>query len=278
MGWLRSARGVDVGRRRRGAAVAARGRSRAGRAGARAGAARQRGALRRPRAARRSRRPLPARLRPRRGERRGADRALPRRQRGARRLEIARHDYAIERIDGLPPRQVAPSAEDLVRIEADARLIDAARQRDSAEPGVARDVRLAGGRARSAASTAASGSSTASRAGPHRGVDIAAPEGTPVGAMADGVVSLAAPAMYFTGGTVMIDHGYGLHSIYAHLSEVAVAVGQAVRPRRADRPGRRHRPRHRARICTGACSGSSARSTRRCWSARCRSPERRAVG
>jgi len=34
--------------------------------------------------------------------------------------------------------------------------------------------------------------------------------------------------MYFTGGTVMIDHGYGLHSIYAHLSEVAVAVGQRV--------------------------------------------------
>ena len=76
--------------------------------------------------------------------------------------------------------------------------------------------------------------------------------------MADGVVSLAAPAMYFTGGTVMIDHGYGLHSIYAHLSEVAVAVGQEVRPRRADRPGRRHRPRHRARICTGASTGSSS--------------------
>ena len=36
--------------------------------------------------------------------------------------------------------------------------------------------------------------------------------------------------MYFTGGTVMIDHGHGLHSIYAHLSEVKVAVGQTVRP------------------------------------------------
>ena len=64
---------------------------------------------------------------------------------------------------------------------------------------------------------------------PHRGVDIAAPAGTPVGAMADGVVALAATGLYFTGGTVMIDHGHGLHSLYAHLSEVAVALGQAVR-------------------------------------------------
>ena len=64
---------------------------------------------------------------------------------------------------------------------------------------------------------------------PHRGVDIAAPAGTPVGAMADGVVSLAAPDMYFTGNTVMIDHGYGLHSVYAHLSRLLVKVGQTVR-------------------------------------------------
>jgi murein DD-endopeptidase MepM/ murein hydrolase activator NlpD len=47
--------------------------------------------------------------------------------------------------------------------------------------------------------------------------------------MADGVVSVAAGDMYFTGKTVMIDHGYGLHSVYAHLSELGVKVGQAVR-------------------------------------------------
>jgi len=64
---------------------------------------------------------------------------------------------------------------------------------------------------------------------PHRGVDVAAPAGRPVAAMADGVVSLAVPAMYFTGDTVMIDHGHGLHSIYAHLSAIEVAVGQSVR-------------------------------------------------
>ena len=60
-------------------------------------------------------------------------------------------------------------------------------------------------------------------------VDIAAAAGTPVGAMADGLISVAAPDMYFTGITVMIDHGYGLHSVYAHLSALLVKVGQPVR-------------------------------------------------
>jgi murein DD-endopeptidase MepM/ murein hydrolase activator NlpD len=143
-------------------------------------------------------------------------------------LEIARHDYRIERVDGLPPREVSPSAEDLVRIRADARLIKAARERDSAEPaiapafvwpvagrisGVYGSQRILNGEPRA----------------PHRGVDIAAPAGTTVGAMAAGVVSVAAPDMYFTGNTVMIDHGYGLHSVYAHLSALLVRVGQAVR-------------------------------------------------
>ncbi len=145
-----------------------------------------------------------------------------------RRLEIKRRDYQIQRINGLPSREVSPSAKDLVRIRADARLIEAARERDSAEPriapafvwpvigpisGVYGSQRILNGEPRS----------------PHRGVDIAAPAGTPVDAMADGVVSVAAADMYFTGNTVMIDHGYGLHSVYAHLSELGVEDGQAVR-------------------------------------------------
>ena len=146
-----------------------------------------------------------------------------------RRLEIVPRAYEIERIDGLPPRQVTPSAEDLVRIEADARLIGTAKARDSAAPGVAQNfVWPVTGRISGIYGSQRILNGEPRR--PHRGVDVAAPAGTPVGAMADGVVSLAAPDMYFTGGTVMIDHGYGLHSIYAHLSEVAVAVGQTVRP------------------------------------------------
>ena len=49
---------------------------------------------------------------------------------------------------------------------------------------------------------------------------------TPVGAMMDGVVTVAAKDMYYTGGTVMVDHGHGIQSLYAHLSAVDVEVGQ----------------------------------------------------
>jgi murein DD-endopeptidase MepM/ murein hydrolase activator NlpD len=142
-------------------------------------------------------------------------------------LEIAECSYRIQRIDGLPPRQVTPSEQDLARIRADATLLEAAKQRDTSgrgfiEPaiwpalgrisGIYGSQRILNGEPRS----------------PHRGVDVAAPAGTPVGAMASGVVSLAEAAMYYTGKTVMIDHGHGLHSVYAHLREVLVEVGQQV--------------------------------------------------
>jgi murein DD-endopeptidase MepM/ murein hydrolase activator NlpD len=48
-------------------------------------------------------------------------------------------------------------------------------------------------------------------------------------APADGVVTLAQPDMYFTGNTVLIDHGYGISSILIHMSELAVKVGQRVK-------------------------------------------------
>jgi murein DD-endopeptidase MepM/ murein hydrolase activator NlpD len=142
-----------------------------------------------------------------------------------RHLEIAGRSYQIQRINGLAPGQVTPSERDLARIEADAQLIEAAKRRDSdglgfTEPviwpalgpvsGVYGSQRILNGEPR----------------GPHRGVDVAAPAGTPVGAMASGVVSLAETDMYYTGGTVMIDHGHGLHSIYVHLQDVLVEVGQ----------------------------------------------------
>jgi murein DD-endopeptidase MepM/ murein hydrolase activator NlpD len=167
----------------------------------------------------------------------GFDRDEPRHQeltvrfpdgsRAVRRLEIAPRAYPIERIDGLPPRQVTPRAEDLERISADAALIEAAKARASAAGAVADGfVWPATGRISGIFGSQRILNGEARQ--PHRGVDLAAPPGTPVGAMADGVVSLAAPDLYFTGGTVMIDHGYGLHSIYAHLSEVAVSLGQRI--------------------------------------------------
>ena len=65
---------------------------------------------------------------------------------------------------------------------------------------------------------------------PHGGADFASPSGTPVRAPGGGTVVLAEP-LYFTGNTVVIDHGVGLVSLFAHLSRIDVAVGDAVKKR-----------------------------------------------
>jgi len=62
----------------------------------------------------------------------------------------------------------------------------------------------------------------------HRGIDIAAPAGTPVRAAADGVVSLADDSFLLHGKTIVIDHGHGISTLYLHLSELAVAAGERV--------------------------------------------------
>lgn len=136
-------------------------------------------------------------------------------------------EYDIERIDGLPPRKVSPNATDMDRIRREGRLISAARARDSELPhalagfrwpmtgrisGRYGNQRILNGKPRRA----------------HLGIDIAAPAGTPVGTSAAGVVSLAERDMFFTGGTVAIDHGHGVTSIYSHLESVGVTVGKPV--------------------------------------------------
>lgn len=63
--------------------------------------------------------------------------------------------------------------------------------------------------------------------GYHGGIDLAAPEGTPIYAAADGVVVMAEP-LFVRGNVVMIDHGVGVHTLYFHLSQLNVSVGQTV--------------------------------------------------
>ncbi|MBF0425548.1 MAG: peptidoglycan DD-metalloendopeptidase family protein [Magnetococcales bacterium] len=61
---------------------------------------------------------------------------------------------------------------------------------------------------------------------PHNGVDIAAPEGTPVVVTAPGSVALVGENFFFTGNTLVVDHGHGVISLYAHLHDIRVAPGQ----------------------------------------------------
>ena len=63
----------------------------------------------------------------------------------------------------------------------------------------------------------------------HKGLDIAAPEGTKIVAPSSGKVKLVQKDMFFTGNTIIIDHGLGLISIFAHLKEIDVILNQMVK-------------------------------------------------
>lgn len=144
-----------------------------------------------------------------------------------RTLSIKSRKYEIERIDGLARRKVTPDPEDLKRIRLERRLIVTARKQTAKTAfflsgfnlpvkgrisGVYGSQRILNGKPRR----------------PHLGLDIAAPEGAPVKAPADGKVALTHPGMFFNGKTIILDHGLSLSSIYVHLSEVSVATGEIV--------------------------------------------------
>ena len=54
-------------------------------------------------------------------------------------------------------------------------------------------------------------------------------EGTKVKAMLDGIVTLSEPDLYYTGGTLIFDHGHGISTLYMHMQEIFVKVGQKVK-------------------------------------------------
>ncbi len=144
-----------------------------------------------------------------------------------RELAIKRREYAIQRVTGIAQNIMSPSAADLERIAREQRLVNAARGRDDPRSdfaagfswpilgpisGVYGSQRFYNG--------------TPSR--PHFGVDVAAPTGAPVHAPAPGIVTLAEPDLFYSGGTIIIDHGHELSSSFLHLSKVLVSVGQRV--------------------------------------------------
>ena len=63
---------------------------------------------------------------------------------------------------------------------------------------------------------------------PHYGIDIAAKKGTKIKSSATGIVTMAEPDLYYTGGTIIMDHGHGISTIYSHLENVLVSVGDKI--------------------------------------------------
>lgn len=142
-------------------------------------------------------------------------------------LPVATHDWPTERIESVPENTVNPPPAIAERIAREQAQVGTARERDDDRSDFAQGFiwpvrgRISGlfGSQRIYNGTPKS---------PHPGLDVAAPTGTPVKAPAAGVITFAAPDLYLTGGTVLIDHGHGVSSNFLHLSRLDVRVGQRV--------------------------------------------------
>jgi murein DD-endopeptidase MepM/ murein hydrolase activator NlpD len=139
------------------------------------------------------------------------------------RVRVLKGSFRVQKLT-VDPKFVEVPPEEQERVKADAARVNAAYR--SAEPGrrwssFARPVAAEGGNFGSR--RVYNGATT----GFHAGLDMAAPKGAPVAAAADGRVALAGD-LYFSGGTVLLDHGGGLFTQYMHLSRIDVRDGDVV--------------------------------------------------
>ena len=143
--------------------------------------------------------------------------------------KVFKREYKIQRIDGLEEKKVTPPEEVYERIKRENKWIGEARAINSdltffknkfTKPlekaivtGVYGSQRILNGKPK----------------WPHYGIDFAAKEGTEIKAMLDGVVTLAEPDLFYTGGTLIFDHGHGISTLYMHMKALMVKKGQKVK-------------------------------------------------
>ena len=141
--------------------------------------------------------------------------------------KVFKRKYKIQRIDGLPENKVTPPEEVYKRIKDENYRIGEARAInsnliffknkfimpvDGIVTGVYGSQRILNGKPR----------------WPHYGIDIAAKQGTKIKASGSGIITMAEDDLYYTGGTVIMDHGHGISTIYSHLEKVMVRVGDKI--------------------------------------------------
>ena len=142
---------------------------------------------------------------------------------------VQKRKYNIQRIDGLEEKKVTPPEEVYERIKKENKLIAKARAIDSdldffkdkfmipvddaIITGVYGSQRILNGEPK----------------WPHYGLDFAQKEGAPVKAMLNGTVTLAEADLFYTGGTLIFDHGHGISTLYMHMHEIFVIKGQKVK-------------------------------------------------
>ena len=141
--------------------------------------------------------------------------------------KVIKRKYNIQRIDGLDEKKVTPPEEVYNRIKKENNKIGKARSInsdlnyfkdkfimpvDGIISGVYGSQRILNGKPK----------------WPHYGIDIAAKKGTKIKASASGRITMAENDLYYTGGTIIMDHGHGISTIYSHLDKILVKVGDKV--------------------------------------------------
>ncbi|MDC3054088.1 M23 family metallopeptidase [bacterium] len=143
--------------------------------------------------------------------------------------KVQKREYKIQKIDGLPEKKVTPPKELYDRIKKENKIISNARSIESdltffknkflppldnaIITGVYGSQRILNGKPK----------------WPHYGVDFAAKEGTKIKAMLDGTATMVEPDLFYTGGTLIFDHGHGISTLYMHMQNIYVKKGQKVK-------------------------------------------------
>lgn len=140
-------------------------------------------------------------------------------------FEVVNKDYPEQHITITNKRQVNPNETDMARIKKDRTSIaNAKRYRHDEVLGLHFDVPVEGVKSSSFGSRRFFNKQPRR---PHGGMDIAAPEGTPVFAPADAYV-IETGDYFFSGKCIFLGHGEGLQTFYAHLSSIDVSPGERV--------------------------------------------------
>ena len=141
--------------------------------------------------------------------------------------KVFKRKYKIQKIDGLPENKVTPPESVYKRIKKENNAIGKARAInsdlnyfknkfimpvDGIITGVYGSQRILNGKPK----------------WPHYGIDIAAKLGTHIISSGNGIVTMAEDDLYYTGGTIIMDHGHGISTIYSHLENVLVSVGDKI--------------------------------------------------
>ena len=141
--------------------------------------------------------------------------------------KVLKRKYNIQRIDGLEESKVTPPESVYKRIKEENNKIGEARAINSdltffknqfimpvngIISGVYGSQRILNGKPR----------------WPHYGIDIAAKQGTNIKSSGTGIVTMAEDDLYYTGGTIIMDHGHGISTIYSHLESLMVKVGDEI--------------------------------------------------